>query len=406
MNYEARMFGGEERLALAGEGEKRSRRKWWIIAGVIALVVIVAAYFAFASGGAGTKAEPAKSGAAGAAKGGPGGGRQLPTVTVAVPGRSNIASVISGTGSLAARREMPVGVAGEGGMVTRVLVEPGDWVAAGQVLATVDRSVQSQTAQSQAASIRVAQADLSIAQAELDRSQQLLARGFVSKADIDRKTATRDAAAARVRVAQSQLSETQARNRRLDIRSPAAGLVLTRAVEPGQIISSGSGALFRVAQGGQMELRTQLAEADLHRIPTGARAEVTPVGMSQVFTGEVWQVSPVIDPQTRQGIARIALSFDKALRPGGFASARIMAGGAVAPLLPQSAIQSDAKGNFVFILNARNEAERRAVTTGEVSDAGVAITSGLAGTERVVLTAGAFLNPGQKVVPNLTTIKR
>lgn len=406
MNYEARMFGGEERLALAGEGEKRSRRKWWIIAGVIALVVIVAAYFAFASGGAGDKADPAKAGAAGAAKGGEGGDRQLPTVTVAVPGRNTITSMITGTGSLAARREMPVGVAGEGGMVTRVLVEPGDWVAAGQVLATVDRSVQSQTAQSQAASIRVAQADLNIAQAELDRAQQLLARGFVSKADIDRKTATRDAAAARVRVAQSQLSETQARNRRLDIRSPAAGLVLTRAVEPGQIISAGSGALFRVAQGGQMELRTQLSEADLQRVPVGARAEVVPVGMDRTFTGEVWQVSPIIDPQTRQGIARIALSFDRALRPGGFASARIVAGGAVAPLLPQSAIQSDAKGNFVYILNAKDEAERRAVTTGEVSDAGVAITSGLSGAERVVLTAGAFLNPGQKVIPNLTTLKR
>ncbi|WP_439540943.1 efflux RND transporter periplasmic adaptor subunit [Sphingomonas sp.] len=406
MNYEARMFGGEERLALAGEGEKRSRRKWWIIAGVIALVVIVAAYFAFASGGPADKAEPAKAGAAGAAKGGQGGDRQLPTVTVAIPGRSDIASVISGTGSLAARREMPVGVAGEGGMVTRVLVEPGDWVNAGQVLATVDRSVQSQTAQSQAASIRVAQADLNIAQAELDRAQQLLARGFVSKADIDRKTATRDAAAARVRVAQSQLSETQARNRRLDIRSPAAGLVLTRAVEPGQIISSGSSALFRVAQGGQMELRTQLSEADLQRIPVGARAEVTPVGTDRSFTGEVWQVSPVIDPQTRQGIARVALSFDRALRPGGFASARITAGGAVAPLLPQSAIQSDAKGNFVYILNAKDEAERRNVTTGDVSDIGVAIISGLDGTERVVLTAGAFLNPGQKVKPNLTTLKR
>lgn len=406
MNYEARMFGGDERLALAGEGETRSRRKWWIIGGAIALVVIVAAYFAFASGGSGDKADPAKAGAAGAAKGGEGGPRQLPTVTVAVPGRNTITSVITGTGSLAARREMPVGVAGEGGMVTRVLVEPGDWVGAGQVLATVDRSVQSQTAQSQAANIRVAQADLRIAQAELDRAQSLLARGFVSKADIDRKTATRDAAAARVRVAQSQLSETQARNRRLDIRAPAAGLVLTRAVEPGQIISSGSGTLFRIAQGGQMELRTQLSEADLHRVPVGARAEVNPVGMEQSFTGEVWQVSPVIDPQTRQGIARIALSFDKALRPGGFASARITAGGAVAPLLPQSAIQSDAKGNFVYILNTKDEAERRAVTTGEVSDAGVAITSGLTGTERVVLTAGAFLNPGQKVIPNLTTLKR
>ncbi|WP_337846051.1 efflux RND transporter periplasmic adaptor subunit [Sphingomonas sp.] len=402
MNYEGRMVGGDERLALDGEPQAKSRRIWRIVAVVLVIAAMVGAWMVFGSGGGEKAAEPAKSGAAGAGAG----ARQLPTVTVAVPGRQSITTVVSGTGSLAARREMPVGVAGEGGLVTRVLVEPGDWVNAGQVLATVDRSVQSQTAQSQAANIRVAQADLSLAQAELDRAQQLLARGFVSKADIDRKTATRDAAAARVRVAQAQLSETQARNRRLDIRAPAAGLVLTRAVEPGQIVSAGSGTLFRVAQGGQMELRAQLAEADLQRIPVGARAEVTPVGMDRTFSGEVWQVSPVIDPQTRQGIARIALSFDRALRPGGFASARITAGGAVAPLLPQSAIQSDAKGNYVYILNAKDEAERRAVTTGEVSDAGVAITGGLEGTERVVLTAGAFLNPGQKVKPNLTTLKR
>lgn len=399
MNYEGRMVGGDERLALDGEPQAKSRRIWRVVAVILVIAAIAGAWMVFGSGGGEKAAEPAKGGAAG-------GARQLPTVTVAVPGRQSITSVVSGTGSLAARREMPVGVAGEGGLVTRVLVEPGDWVNAGQVLATVDRSVQSQTAQSQAANIRVAQADLSLAQAELDRAQQLLARGFVSKADIDRKTATRDAAAARVRVAQAQLSETQARNRRLDIRAPAAGLVLTRAVEPGQIVSAGSGTLFRVAQGGQMELRAQLAEADLQRIPVGASAEVTPVGMDRVFSGEVWQVSPVIDPQTRQGVARIALSFDRALRPGGFASARIMAGGAVAPLLPQSAIQSDAKGNYVYILNAKDEAERRAVTTGEVSDAGVAIASGLEGTERVVLTAGAFLNPGQKVKPNLTTLKR
>ena len=316
-----------------------------------------------------------------------------------VPKPSTIAQLVTGTGTLAARREMPVGVAGEGGMVTRVLVEPGTWVGKGQVLATVDRSVQSQTAESLAAQLRVARADANLAQSELTRAQSLVSRGFVSKADVERKTATRDAALARVRVAEAQLAETRARNRRLDIRAPEAGLVLTRQVEPGQIVSSGSGVLFRMAMGGQMELRTQLSEADLQRVHAGVRAEVTPVGTNQVFAGEVWQVSPVINADTRQGIARIALRYDPALRPGGFASARIMAGAMVAPLLPQSAVQSDEKGNFVYILNAKNEAERRAITTGEVSDAGVAITSGLAGTERVVVTAGAFLNPGQKVIP-------
>jgi HlyD family secretion protein len=400
MNYEAGMFGRQERLEFTGEETTRKSRRWLWIVGVAILVVGAVAFFMMS----GSSTEAPK-GAAG--KGAPeqAGQSQVPTVTVATPGRKSVQTIVTGTGSLAARREMPVGVVGEGGVVTRVLVEPGSWVGKGQVLATVDRSVQAQTAESLAASVRVAQADARLAQNELDRAQRLVSNGFISKADIDRKTATRDQAQARVRVAQAQLSETQARNRRLDIRAPEAGLVLTRQVEPGQIVSGGSGVLFRMAMGGQMELRTQLSEVDLQRLRPGVSAEVTPTGTTQVFKGEVWQVSPVIDPQTRQGIARVALNYDPALRPGGFASARIVAGGVTAVMLPQSAVQSDNEGNFVYVIDDKNQAARRGVTTGDVTEAGVAITSGLNGTERVVLTAGAFLNPGQKVIPNLQKSK-
>lgn len=383
------------RTVLLEDGTERRSRRWWIVAAVLIVVALGAAFFLMRGGDEPDPKAKAPAGAAAAGKG------AMPTVTVVVPGRNSVAAIVTGTGSLAARREMPVGVAGEGGLVTRVLVEPGSWVQAGQVLAVVDRSVQAQTAESLAASIRVARADADLAQSELDRAQQLVDRGFVSKADVERRTAARDAARARVGVAEAQLAETRARNRRLDIRAPAAGLVLTRAVEPGQVISSGSGVLFRIAMGGQMEMRVQLAEADLARVTTGVQAQVTPVGTDQVFNGEVWQVSPVIDQQTRQGIARVALSYDRALRPGGFASARIMAGASTAPILPQSAVQSDSEGNYVYILNQNDEAERRAIQIGEVSDAGVQIAQGLNGTERVVLSAGAFLNPGQKVIPRL-----
>jgi HlyD family secretion protein len=393
MNYETTMIGDQDsQRALPGEVAPSNRRGLLIAAVVLALLIVGGAVWYMRSAG---HSDTAKAG--GAVKG----GAQVPNVTVVVPGRSTVSSVVTGTGTIAARREMPVGVAGEGGMVTAVLVEPGTWVGKGQVLATVDRSVQSQTAESLAASIRVAEADAKLAQANLDRAQKLVSNGFVSKADIDQKTATRDQALARVRVARAQLGETQARNRRLDIRAPEAGLVLTRGLEPGQIISSGSGQLFRIAMGGQMEMRAQLAEADLARIHVGVGADVTPVGSSTSLHGEVWQVSPIIDPQTRQGIARIALSYNPALRPGGFASASLATGGSQAPLLPESAVLSDAKGNFVYIVDGANKAVRREVRVGEVSDKGVAIASGLTGTERVVLSAGAFLNPGQQVNPQL-----
>ena len=383
MTYEPGTLEGE-RLLLGDERPRRRRR--WIIAALVVLALAVG-WFVFGR----EKAEPAAAPAEAAA----------PNVSVIVPGSQAVDRTVSATGTLAARREMPVGVAGEGGMVSRVLVEPGQWVKAGQVLATVDRSVQAQTAASLAAQIGVAQSDLTLAQAELDRAQSLVDRGFISKADVQRRIATRDAAAARLRVSRAALSEQRARNARLDIRAPAEGLVLTRGVEPGQIVSSASGVLFRMAKGGEMEMRAQLSEGDLQAVRVGTPATVMPVGDTRQFAGQVWQVSPVIDPQTRQGIARIALSYNPALRPGGFASAAINANAGTAPELPQSALQSDEKGNFVFVIDRQNKAQRRDVTLGPVDNNKVAIASGLSGNERVVLSAGAFLNPGQRVTPIL-----
>ena len=368
---------------------RRRRRRNIIIAVVAVAVLLIAAVMFMGSGG--EKAVAPKAGE----------GQQLPAVTVIVPGRQDVATMIAATGSLAARRDMPVGVPGEGGQIVRVLVEPGQWVGAGQTLAVIDRSVQSEEAAQLAAQIEVNRADLRLAQNELDRAQALVARGFVSQADIDRKRAARDAAAARVRVAQAQLGATRARIGRLDVRSPTAGLVLSRSVEAGQVVGAGSGALFRVAAGGEMELRARLPQSDLSQLRPGVPTVVTPVGSERSYQGTVWQVSPIVDPTSRQGEARILIPYNPDLRPGGFASAEIRAGSAVMPLLPESAVQSDSRGSFVYIIGPNNTVVRRDVRIGEVSDRGMAITQGLNGSERVVAAAGAFLSPGQRVRPEL-----
>jgi RND family efflux transporter MFP subunit len=376
--------------SVVDEDRSRTRRRWLWIGAAVLVFLLVAGLVISRRGAHVPVAEK----------------QELPRVTVIVPARQPVASIISATGSLAARREMPVGIAGEGGMVSRVLVEPGQWVAAGQTLATIERSVQVEESNALGASISVAQADAALAQSELDRAQQLVGRGFISKADVDRRTATRDAAIARVKVAQAQLGQARARIGRLDIRAPAAGLVLTRAVEPGQIVGPSSGSLFRIAKGGEMEMLARLSEQDLARLRVGVPASVTPTGTTTSFRGQIWQLSPIIDPASRQGTARIALAFDPALRPGGFAGAEIMSGSVDAPLLPESAVQSDAKGNFVYIVTPGNRVERRDVKVGEVSDNGISIASGLSGTEQVVLSAGAFLNPGDQVVAERQAARR
>ena len=389
MNYEStisRQSSDFDYVEDQAAPQRTSRRRLMIIAAIVAVLAIAAAAYFF---------KPADKAAAGAAGKDD---KQAARVTVVVPGRVQVTNSISATGTLAARRDMPVGVAGEGGLVTRVWVQPGDWVRQGQVLVSIDRAVQDQQANQLVAQVTVAQADARLAQAELDRAGALLSRGFISKADIDRRTATRDSARARVAVAVAQLNEGRNRNGRLDVRAPANGLILARTVEPGQIVSSGSPALFRLAGGGEMELKAEMAEADLARMRVGLGATVTPVGTASQFNGQIWQVAPIIDPTSRQGIARIALGYNAALRPGGFASAQISAGQVDAPVLPESAVLSDDKGNYVFVIDAKSKVERRQVKTGSVSDSGIPVIEGLNGNEQVVLSAGAFLNPGETVI--------
>ncbi len=370
-------------------GSPRRRRLLAIGGAVLALLVLAGAWFAMHHRPA---AAPAKE--------------TLPHVTVMVPGRQVVTHVVTAPGILAAQRDMPVGVAGEGGQVVRVLAEPGDWVRRGQVLAVIDRSVQNETAASLAANIAVAQADADLAQAQLARAQALVARGFISRADIDQRTATRDAARARVRVARAQLGEQQARIGRLNVVSPAAGLVLTRTVEAGQIVGGQQGVLFRVAENGTMELLARLAEQDLAGLHVGSPAAVTPVGSTRRFPGRIRQLPPIIDATTRQGIARITVGYDPALRPGGFASATITGGATTAPVLPESAVQSDERGNFVYVADAGDRIVRRPITIGEVDARGVSIARGLTGQERVVVSAGAFMNPGDRIIPELTRAAR
>jgi RND family efflux transporter MFP subunit len=374
MNYETRVADLSGTPDVLVEDVERTdgrtrRRRLLIAAGVVIALLIGGAMLYFSRG----EEQPFA----------PQQGVQIPTVSVVAPGRTTVQGTIRATGTLAARNAMPVGVVGEGGRVVSITVEPGDWVRAGQVLAVIDRSVQSQQAQSSAAQIEVARADANLAQANLDRALQLVDRGFISKADVDRLTATRDAARARVRVAEAQYRELLARNARLNIVAPAAGLVLDRNVEVGQVLGGGAEPPFTIARGGEMELLADVNEDDLAVLRVGATAQVTPVGGGQTFTCQIWQISPIIDPADRQGVARCAMPYNPALRPGGFASAEISRGAVVAPILPESAVQSDERGSFVYILGRDNRVVRRNVRTGIVTDEGITVVAGLNGTERV-----------------------
>jgi len=386
MNRETSIYSSDTLVVV-----DRSRRRRLVIIAAVALLALVVIGIAVFMARSATQSKEREAAAASAG--------QVPTVTIIVPGQSQVARAITASGPLAAKRDQPIGIAGSGGRVIRVLVDAGNWVHAGQVLAVIDRSVQAQEAVQLAAQVEAARANAALAQSNYERAVALQGRGFVSKAEIDSKKATRDAANAQVCVAQAQLAATRAEIGRLNVVAPVSGLILARSVEIGQVVGPGSGALFRLAEAGKMEMRAQLSQQDLADIHVGIPATVTPIGSARSYAGTVWQVAPVIDPQSRLGDVRIAVSYDPSMRPGGFAEARITAGTTTAPMLPQSAVLSDDKGNYVYIINGKNEVERRDIQIGSVNDNGVTIGGGLSGNEAVVLSAGPFLSPGQKVNP-------
>ena len=320
-----------------------------------------------------------------------------PLISVIVPGLKPVTSSVTFTGAIAARYDMPIGNDGDTGRIVAVYVEPGDHVRKGQLLAKLDDAVLIPQVNRLAAALEQAKAQAALSAAEYRRAQGVESAGALSAEDIEKRRATSLTDAANVKVVAAQLAEAEARLNRTRIVAPIAGTVLTRSAEVGQIANPGGPALFRVASGGEVEMRGQLAEQDLAQVKVGDPTTVRLTGLAQAFEGRVRLLGAIIDPQTRLGEIRITLKPDPALRPGAFARGTVKVGEAQRPVVPQTAVLTDSQGSYVYVVNAGNHAERRAVRVADTSDQGTVIASGLTGAERVVTTAAGFLRDGEEV---------
>jgi RND family efflux transporter MFP subunit len=264
-------------------------------------------------------------------------------------------------------------------------------------LARIDQSVLRTQLNRLAASLEESKAQASLSAAEYRRAQAVEASGALSAEEIARRSATASTDDARVKVAAAQLAEYQARIGKTEIRAPSDGIVLTRAAEVGQTASPGGEPLFRLARDGEIEMRGQVAERDLAALSVDQKALVYLTGIAKPFEGRVRLLGAIIDPQTRLGEIRISLAPDSALRPGAFARSEVVVGNTQRPVLPQTAVLSDAQGTYVFVVNSESKAIRRAVHVVSTIPEGLVIGDGLVGNERVITTAGAFLRAGEQV---------
>jgi RND family efflux transporter MFP subunit len=330
----------------------------------------------------------------------------IPTVSVTEVGISTMPTTVSITGTIAARYDMPIGVEGDAGRIAAIYVEAGDHVKRGQVLARLNVSVLEPQVANLEAALDEARAEAELAEAEYRRAQAVGASGALSAEETQRRKSAAVTAGAKVKVAAAQLAESQARLARASVRAPADGIILTRNVEVGQTATPGGEALFRLSEGGEVELRGQVAEQDLPLLKVGQAVNVWLTGTSRVYPGQVRLLGAVIDPQTRLGMARVSLTPDPNLRPGAFARAEVTVSNADRAVLPQTAVLTDDKGSYVLIVNAQHKIERRTVRISGMVQNGVTIAEGITGKEQVVATAGAFLQEGELVNPVLKESSR
>jgi RND family efflux transporter MFP subunit len=321
-----------------------------------------------------------------------------PLVSVTVPGRSPYNLTVHFTGAIIARYDMPIGVDGEGGRVLSIQVEAGDRVKRGQVLARLDTAVLAPQVASLRAALEQARADAALAEADYQRAEKIATTvAALSKEEVEKRRTAATTSAAKVRTAEAQLAEAEARLKRTDIVAPDDGIVLTRTAEVGQAVTTGSAPLFRLARGGEVEMKALIAEQDLPKLKIAQDVAVTITGVDTPFPGKVRLLAAVIDPATRLGEVRITLPKDPALRPGAFAHGTAVVGSDVKPLVPQTALLTDGTTSYVLLVGPDNRVSRRAVRYGSAQPGGIVVLEGLQGDEKVVATAAAFLKEGEAV---------
>jgi HlyD family secretion protein len=358
----------------------------WLVAG--ALILVVAGLVAWRI----THALTTKPGANPSA---------IPTVSVAEVRVSAVPTTISIIGTIAARYDMPIGVEGDGGRVTAVYVEAGDHVKRGQALAHLNNAVLEPQVTNLEAALDQARAEAELAEAEYQRARAVGASGALSAEETQKRKSSSVTAAAHVKVAVAQLEEAKARLARADVRAPADGIILTRTVEVGQTAMPGGEALFRLSKDGETELRGQVAEQDLPLLKVGQTVDVKLTGTSKIYQGKIRLLGAVIDPATRLGTVKVALTPDTNLRPGAFARAEVTVSNAERSVVPQTAVLNDEKGSYVLLVNAQGKVERRAIRVSGMVAGGVTVAEGLGPKDQIVTTAGAFLQEGETVKPVL-----
>jgi membrane fusion protein, multidrug efflux system len=287
-----------------------------------------------------------------------------------------------------------------GGKLMQRLLNVGEAVKAGQVIARLDPQDAAPGLASAQAQLEGARTEVKIAQIELKRVADLVEKNFVSKAQLDRQQATADAASSRLNAAEAALK--QARNA-IDFQTLVAdvdGIITGVEAEVGQVLAAGT-PVYRVARRSEKELLINVPETELAAARTVSQWQVILPALNRELQGKLREVTPLADPASRTYAMRLTLNGNlDGVEMGMTANAMARRGGSTASnliALPLGAIFSKDGKPKVWIVDAAGAVSLVAVEIESINEEQVFVRSGLSSGQKVVTAGANLLKLGQVV---------
>lgn len=326
------------------------------------------------------------------------GARPSLTVTTAVARTESWPIELVANGSVAAWQEVVVGSEINGLRLAEVLVNVGDRVQRGQLLARLsDETVRAERAQT-AAMLAEAQATLSEAEANVERASRLEKSGMMSTQQSAQHRTAAQTAQARVQAQRARLQAGELRVANTRIVAPDDGVISARGATMGSVVQPGA-ELFRLIRDARLEWRAELPGDELAQVQAGQRVRVHAAG--DTVEGRVRIVAPTVDPRTRMGIVYVDLPAPGALRAGVFARGEIELGVSPALTVAQSAVALRDGFAWVFRIGDDATVTQTKISLGRRIGDRVEIVDGLSSGERIVESGVGFLVDGDlvRIVP-------
>lgn len=323
------------------------------------------------------------------------------------PRAVNVLRIEGGNGTLSASYTGDVRSRYETGLAFRVpgklterLVEVGDTVKTGQVIARLDPADQQLGIEAARQAVSAAEASYAQAKSDLTRFGELFRQGFISAAEFDRRKAAHDVAGAQLSQARAQLSVNRNQAEYTTLRAPSEGVVTAVAAEVGQVVGAGQ-AVLRVARPGFTEVAVSVPENRLKEVRRGMDVRVNLwAAPERLYRGRVREIAPAADAVTRTYLAKVTvLDPDDGVQLG--MTANVFLDVAADPgevRLPSTALFQKGAEPAVWIVDpATSQVRLRPVTIGRFADDHVVVTAGLKPGDTVVRAGVQKLFPDEKV---------